>query len=70
MSCMLKNSLSAHSVRNLNLKTSVYSRMPRGELLAEDLKATGAPKRGYEFDYNDLYLDRKDRSVDVNILCW
>ena len=42
---------------------SVYSRMPRSELLAEDSKATGAPERGYEFDYNDKYLDRKDRNV-------
>jgi hypothetical protein len=28
----------------------------RSELLAEDLKATGAPKRDYSFDYNRLYL--------------
>ena len=42
---------------------SVYSRMPRSELLAEDSKVTGAPERGYEFDYNDKYLDRKDRNV-------
>ena len=42
---------------------SVYSHMPRSELLAEDSKATGAPERGYEFDYNDKYLDRKDRNV-------
>ena len=27
----------------------------RNELLAEDLKATGAPEREREFDYNDLY---------------
>ena len=42
---------------------TVYAHMPRDELLAEDSKATGAPERGYEFDYNDKYLDRKDRNV-------
>jgi len=44
---------------------SAYAHMPRDELLAEDLKATGAPKREYEFDYNKKYLDRKDRYVEL-----
>jgi len=35
---------------------TVYAHMPRHELLAEDLKATGAPEREYNFDYNRLYL--------------
>tara|TARA_Y100000310_G_scaffold59995_1_gene55392 strand:+ start:39 stop:1208 length:1170 start_codon:yes stop_codon:yes gene_type:complete len=35
---------------------TVYAHMPRDELLAEDLKVTGAPKRGYDFDYNKTYL--------------
>ena len=39
--------------------------MPRHGLLAEDLKATGAPERGYNFDYNRLYLDHKYRSVEL-----
>ena len=35
---------------------TVYAHMPRHELLAEDLKAAGAPEREYNFDYNRLYL--------------
>jgi len=36
-----------------------YGHLPRDELLAEDLKATGAPEREHEFDYNDLYESGK-----------
>ena len=32
-------------------------------LLAEDLKATGAPEREYDFDYNKVYLDMENISV-------
>ncbi len=46
---------------------SVYDKIDgmRSELLTEDLKATGAPEREYDFDYNRLYLDHKYRSVEL-----
>ena len=44
---------------------SVYEHMPRSELLAEDLKATGAPEREYEFDYNKDYLDERERYIEL-----
>ena len=43
---------------------TVYDRMPRSELLAEDAKATGAPERGYDYD-NILYLNERKRSVEL-----
>ena len=42
---------------------SVYDKINgmRSELLAEDLKATGAPEREHDFDYNDLYEPGKHK---------
>ena len=45
---------------------TVYDRMPRSVLLAEDAKATGAPDREHDYDYdNILYLDKRERDVNL-----
>ena len=56
---------------------TVYEHMPSDSsllntLFAEDLKATGAPEREYEFDYNKVYLEtRKDRCyVELTYLAY
>jgi hypothetical protein len=47
---------SAFNKINDRANNSYYgSRGLRHEMLAEDLKATGAPEREHEFDYNDLF---------------